>query len=389
MHSVTPTDFVKRAYDTAHHFGFSHIDALASSSGKNVSASGQKASALECRRDALGGVLCSGINTYFAHALHDERPALFFSTERMPRTGEVALNLHIVGVGKSIAEALLIQTTRSLLSDLGYPNHTVRVNSLGDNDSSARYMRELGVYLKRRLADMPPVARELMKDNALLALGNLIEQDHELVARSPSPLEYLSDASRRHFREIIEHLDMTATPYEIDTRLIGHHQCYSDALFAVELCDERQNPLPDAPFAVRGGRLDAFTRHLLKLQVPATGATVILKKRKAPVRMPKPVAPKPAGVFLVQLGFGPKIKSLMLMNALKEAQLSVYQALVSDSLSEQLRMAEAFDVSHSLILGQKEYVDGSVILRDMRSRSQETVPFDTLIPRLKRIAAKV
>jgi len=79
----------------------------------------------------------------------------------------------------------------------------------------------------------------------------------------------------------------------------------------------------------------------------------------------------------------------MLLDTLKAADISVHQALVSDSLSEQLRQAEAYNVPFSLILGQKEFVENSIIVRDMRSRSQQNIPFDTLIPHLKRLLSRI
>jgi histidyl-tRNA synthetase len=182
---------------------------------------------------------------------------------------------------------------------------------------------------------------------------------------------------------------MTGTPYEIDPRLVGHHHCYADTLFSLELRDENDNLIPDAPLTIRGGRLDAFVKHILKMDIPAVGVVVILNTKKAPARLPRVYRPAIPLVFMVQLGFGPKIKSLMLLDTLKAADISVHQALVSDSLSEQLRQAESCKVPFSIILGQKEFVENSIIVRDMRSRSQQNIPFDSLIPHLKRLLKKV
>lgn len=386
MHTLSPAPFLKAAHLTAQHFGFSPLESLERPSerwGEGPRAT--RTTVADRKLDGSGGLVTSGISTYFTRALHSGKPALFYTTSVLPRSGELAVSLSVAGVGKSIAESLLIQVLRSLLSDLGYSRHTVRVNSLGDADSAARYTRELTNFFRKRLDELPPAARELMKGDALTTLAHLIAERHELAGRSPSPLEYLSDQSRKHFREIIEHLDMTETPYEIDPRLLADARCYADALFSIELLDEQGGTLADAPLSVRGGRMDAFTRNILKVDASAAGAVIVLKNRRAPARLPKPQAVCVPSLFMVQLGFGPKIRSLMLLSALKREGIAAYQALASDSLSEQLRQAETLGVGHALILGQKEYVENSVILRDMRSRSQECVPFDSLIPRLRRV----
>ena len=118
-----------------------------------------------------------------------EGPSLFYTTEQVPRSGDIAVTFHVLNVKKSIAEALLIQTIRSFLNDIGYAHHTVRINSLGDSDSVTRYLRDLTNYLRKRLDEMPPAARELMKEHPLIALMYLIERDHELARKSPSRLE--------------------------------------------------------------------------------------------------------------------------------------------------------------------------------------------------------
>lgn len=392
MSTVTgAADFIKIGALTAHHYGFQSIPQITRDPRckESKASSVKKVSVADRKLDAAHGLLSGGICTYYDSRLFGiEGPVQFFSFDPVPRSGEIALSLHVVGVQKSIAEALLIQTVRALLTDFGYAHHSVRVNSLGDVDSSARYTRELTNYMKKRLDDMPSTARELMKEHVFLALMNLIEKDHELAHKSPSPLEFLSDSSRRHFREIIEYLDMTETPYEIDTRLIGHHACYSDALFTVDIQNESGARLEDSPISVTGGRYDEFVRKMTKTQVPAASAVIVLKERKAPTRIPNPRTGGMPSIFVVQLGFGPKIRSLMLIDELRQAHIPVGQSVVSDSLSEQLRMAEKHDVPYSLILGQKEYVEKTVIVRDMRSRSQECVPQSSLISHLKRVVKK-
>jgi histidyl-tRNA synthetase len=383
---VTATEFLKQASNTAEHFGFRSLESFKKNPFcKNCAKKLEHtATAQDRKNDSLQGMLTSGMHNFCESKLYSiEEPVLFYTQEQVPRSGEAAVSFQIFNVEKSIAEAILIQATRSLTSDLGHENHSVRINSLGDRESSSRYIRELTNYLKKRMDDMPDTARELMKEHVLTALAHLIEKEHELAYKSPNPLEYLSDQSRKHFREIVEYLDMSDTPYEIDPKLIGHHECYSDALFAIDLLDEAGLRLPQAPLQIRGGRYNEFVFRNTKLPISAVGAVVILKDKKSPVRAPRTKLAVPT-VYVVQLGFGPKIKSLMLIDELRKSGINVLQNLASDSLSTQLRDAEARNVKYTVIIGQKEFVDGTVILRDMQGRNQEYIPMNALAGRLKR-----
>jgi histidyl-tRNA synthetase len=258
---------------------------------------------------------------------------------------------------------------------------------MGDRDSVTRYTRELTNFMRKRIEDLPSAARELMKEHVLVALQHLIEKEHELAYRSPNPMEYLSDPARKHFRDIIEFLDVSQTPYEIDPKLIGHHQCYSDALFTVDLLDENDQRIPDAPIFVSGGRYNHFTEAQVPGAPPAAGAVLVLRNTPAPKRVPRSQMPDNAAVYVVHIGYGPKIRSLTLIDTLRRAGMAVQHDLLEDSLSSQLRNAEAKGARYALITGQKEYVDGTVVLRDLQARTQEAIPYEQIASRLKRFNA--
>tara|TARA_B100000745_G_scaffold210740_1_gene139583 strand:- start:3206 stop:4378 length:1173 start_codon:yes stop_codon:yes gene_type:complete len=378
------TDTLRTAINTAEYFGFTPLSVwqkhpVCKSCKQPLQ---HNLSAADRKLDSIYGILSNGAKNFADNNLHSlEAPVFFYSLDSVPRSGDTALSLQIFGVPKSIAEAVLIQTSSAILTELGRKNHVVRINSLGDRDSGARYYRELNNFLKKRLIDMPPEAREKMKDSVCSALMHLIEKDHELAYKTPNPLEYLSDQSRRHFREIIEYMDMSETPYEIDPKLIGHNKCYSDAIFCIDASDNQED---GESIAINGGRYDSFMIEHLRQEIPAAGAVVIFKNRKLPGRLPKSSVTKKPSVYVVQLGSLPKVKTLLLVDQLRQNGIAVYQDLASDSLSTQLRDAEEKGVRYTVIMGQKEYVDGTVILRDMKARNQEHVTIASLPARLSR-----
>jgi len=379
----SPTEFLKIATNTAEHFGFRTAKTIKKNPlCKNCIISLPfDLTAAEKKADAQRCLLTNGVATFCGENLHAlEAPVLLYSLEQLPQENTTAFTLSIFNVQKSIAEAILIQVGRSLLTELDQEDHVVRINSLGDTDSSTRYSRELSNFLRKRIDSLPPQARELMKVHPIPALMYLIEKEHELVQRSPNPLEYLSDQSRKHFREIVEYLEMTETPYEIDPKMLGHHEYYSDALFSIET----NNKDPEAPnVSVRGGRYDEFLYQKTRTRIGAAGAVITYSNAKQPSRLPKGKSVEPE-VYVVQLGFGPKIRSLMVLDQLKNAGIHVRHDLASDSLSAQLRDAETRGVRYTVIIGQKEFVDQTVILRDMKERNQENISIDTMLKKLKR-----
>ncbi len=384
---VSATEFLKQAITTAEHFGFKSVESLKEHDlvkqvGKKLT---HTASAQDRKIDNLHGLLTGGLSHYTDAKLHAfERPVSFYTVDKVPRSGETVLSLHVFGVPKSIAEALLIHTSQALLRDLGMEHYSVRVNSLGDSDSAQRYNRELTNFLRKRIADLPVSSRELLKEHARTALLDLLSLNHELAHRSPNTLEYLSDPSRKHFREVIEYLDMSSTPYEIDPKLMGHHNCYSDAIFAIDILDDTYTRLEEQPLSITGGRYSHFVQSHFKQDLAASGTVIILNDKTLPIRTPKSDMPSDRPVHLVHLGFAPKIKSLVLIDELRSKGIVVEHDFTNDSLSAQLRNAEEQKARYTIIVGQKEFVDGTVILRDMEARTQENIPQHQLAGRLKR-----
>lgn len=379
--NLSSTEFVKIVVSTAEHFGFRSLESLRKEPGckECIDTITPSIEAGDMDKDQVGGLLTHGLTVFCQEKIHGIETPVQFYTVHDTKAGDVGVSLHIYNVPKSIAEAVLIQTNRAIANELDASEHSIRINSLGDSDSLIRYTREITNFLRRRLEYIPVEARELMKQHPLLAMQHLADIDHELSYKSPNPLEYLSDQSRKHFRDIIEFLDMSEAPYEIDTKMLGHHEYYSDAIFDLSFASEEE----DAAITLRGGRYDEFVFRKTKKRIPAAGSVAILHNKTLPSRLPR-LKNKAPDTYVIQLGFGPKVRSLLLLDNLRKAGVMVHHDLANDSLSAQLRHAEELGVKFVLIMGQKEYVDGTIIMRDMHARKQEAIDPDLAIRRLKR-----
>ena len=133
-----------------------------------------------------------------------------------------------------------------------------------------------------------------------------------------------------------------------------------------------------------GGRYDYLAELLAGKSLPAVGCALGLDRLSEAIKESGVLIPEEkARVFLIQLGDVAKRKSLALVEEFRKADIKLVQALAKDSLRGQLRVADKLGVEYGIILGQKEALDGTVILRDMSSGIQETLPLPKLIERLK------
>ncbi len=98
-------------------------------------------------------------------------------------------------------------------------------------------------------------------------------------------------------------------------------------------------------------------------------------------RIPQKPQPK---IFLVQLGDLGKKKSLKLMEEFRKNNIFVSESLSKHSIKSQMKSADKEGVKLTLIMGQKEALDNEIIIRDMTSGVQETVPIPKLIGEIKK-----
>jgi histidyl-tRNA synthetase len=87
-----------------------------------------------------------------------------------------------------------------------------------------------------------------------------------------------------------------------------------------------------------------------------------------------PVPPLPAGdVFVIQLGERAKKACFNLVATLGDQGLSALCQPGKDTLKAQLRLADRAGVRFALIIGQREAIDETAILRNMVEATQETI----------------
>ena len=72
------------------------------------------------------------------------------------------------------------------------------------------------------------------------------------------------------------------------------------------------------------------------------------------------------------------------MKELRDADIPFAESIDRDGMQPQLRMADRLKVQWTIIIGQKEVLDQTVILRNMESGMQEVIDRDKLVKELER-----
>lgn len=341
----------------------------------------------------------SFMRMYLQHGMHAlPQPVKMFTTTQVVRyeggtKSGMALGVQTIGDTSEAVDAELIFLGCRILEALNLGTFTVRMNSIGDATSRQQYARLLRDYYRSRGKKMCAKCRALTRENILMALECTQSECRDINKEAPQILDHLSDESRSHFRRLIEFLDEGEVPYIIDPHLMRHEDFATNTIFEFEFDAEKEGEEADTSepgqTVIRGGRWDRLGELIGggRKTIPSAGweldASLLVDRLKAKGASVPELGGRPK-VFLSQLGEAAKRKSLMLFEEIRKAGVEVRYSLSRDTIKGQLRMAERLGVKYSLIFGQKEALEGTVILREMETGIQETIPQEKIIETLKK-----
>ena len=290
-----------------------------------------------------------------------------------PAQKKATIQFHALGSDRAIADAVVIRALLALVRDLFHEEPVVRINSMGDKETRARYSRELSNFFKKRSDTLPEECVTRSKQDVFLAaeLAILRECADEL----PAPTEHLSDASRKRFEDLLEYLEMTETPYELERTLLSRGSVWNDTCFEISVGERK---------VAWGSRYNDLARHFFPgAPFSATGAVIQIASEGSVVKK----SPQTRLRFsFVHIGDEAKRLSIKLAEDFRKARVSLAQDIGVESLTEQLHLAERRNSPYLLIMGRKEALEGSAILRNRSTQEETILPLLGLAERLKSFA---
>lgn len=345
----------------------------------------------------------SVMRAYIEHGMHTlPQPVMlwykgsFFRHEN-PQRGRFRefqqFGLEIIGEAKPIGEAIIIQVIIATLKELGVAPLLVHINSMGDKKCRGEYRKKITGYYRKNINNLCEDCKKRIKTNPLRLLDCKNPLCGELKKDAPQTFDFLCDECKRHFKEVLEFLDSSGVSYSLNPHLVRGLDYYSRSVFEVFIDDKRGKAGASggqensAPLSLAGGgRFDYLAKTLGKKDAPGVGGGIGVD-RVAAVMREKNITPKQKQlpeVFFIQLSQTAKQKSLNVIEMLRTAGICAAQSISKDNLSGQLGLASKLKTPYALIMGQKEALENSIIIRDMDSGTQESAPIEKVVGIIKK-----
>lgn len=290
------------------------------------------------------------------------------------------LDAEVFGEQDAAIDAGVISLVWDIFQKLKLIDAEVHINSIGCRECKPKIKKMLVDYFKKKQTKLCEDCKKRLKKNPFRILDCKNEKCQSTIAGAPVTIDNICEDCKAHFMSVLEYLDEMSVSYSLTPNLVRGLDYYNRTVFEVTVKDERrQNALAG------GGRYDYLIEQMGGEPTPAIGFGLGIDRtvdyiQSNNIRVPKPRSK--VNVFMIQLGEEGKKIALKKTKELRKLGISTGIAIGKDTIKSQLKAADKVNALFSVIIGQREAVTNSAIIRDMRDGVQETIELEDLNNRL-------
>ncbi|MDR2694773.1 MAG: histidine--tRNA ligase [Deltaproteobacteria bacterium] len=341
----------------------------------------RKQRSLTLRPEATAGV----VRAYIASGLHSrESVSKLFSYGPMfryerPQKGRMRqfhqLNCECLGAHAPQTDAEVISMLMALLREIGIADAALQLNSLGCSACRPAYRTALTAYLRSldALAFCEDCRRRL-ETNPLRVLDCKIAGCRAHTEGAPRIMEHACPPCRAHFDCVLELLAALRVPFTLDHRLVRGLDYYMRTTFeAVSGSIGAQSSLAG------GGRYDGLIKLLGGPDLPGIGFACGMERLA--LLMPAQEAQRP-DFFVVCVAQEAHNAAFLLAAGLRAQGFVGDMAHTGGSFKSQMRQADKSGARFCCVLGPDELAAGAVMLKNMDTGEQRSLPQADAIARI-------
>jgi histidyl-tRNA synthetase len=344
----------------------------------------RKGELITLRPEATASVMRS----YIQHKLYAKDPVQKFYTigpmfrRERPQRGRYRqfyqINAEIIGVDSPMADVELIFLLVTLFSRLSVSDVEVHINSLGCPECRPKFKATLTDFLTSSTENLCSDCVRRINRNPLRVLDCKVPACRKAMADAPSILDYLCPACSQDFETVKTALEGLKIPFTVDKQLVRGLDYYTRTTFEIQT-----GSLGAQSAVAGGGRYDGLVKALGGPDIPGTGFAIGFDRLAEITGLNNADYIKTPDIFLAALGEKSQSLAFKWKCALGLEGVSAEMDFGDRSLKSQMKYADRLGAKHVLIIGDSEIKEGAVILRDMTTKAQVSIPIEEVVNTLK------
>lgn len=249
---------------------------------------------------------------------------------------------------------------------------TLHINSLGSNESRARYREVLIQYLTGYAEDLDEDSKRRLHTNPLRILDSKNPAMAAIIQNAPKGIEYLDAASKQHFELFQQLLREAGVQFVVDPYIVRGLDYYNRTVY-----EWVTDKLGAQGTVCAGGRYDTLVTQLGGEQTNGVGFALGIERVLLLQRALGIVHELLVDAYFICVGEAPEKKALILAEELRDACPKVRLLLHcgGGNFKQQFKKADKSGAKIALILGESELVENKLSIKFLREeREQLTLP---------------
>ena len=340
---------------------------------------------LALRPEGTAGVVRAYVeNKIFGPEHH--KPVKYFYNGPMfrferPQSGRMRqfhqIGVEVYGTKNPAIDVETMHLAMEIFQNFGIKDLSLVINSLGNTESRIAYREALIAYLEPHFDELSEDSQQRLHKNPLRVLDSKDRKDKEIVKDAPSVLEYLDEASAKHFEEVKVMLDYLEVPYEIDTNMVRGLDYYNDTIFEVITND------PDFganTTICAGGRYDGLVEQVGGPETPGFGFAIGLERLVMLLEAANFEFPNltELDAFIVTIGDEVNTEALKIVTELRKHGLIVEREFVGRKPGSQFKTADKLNAKVVFTLGGMELENRNINMKLLETGNQTKIQLDDI-----------
>ena len=278
-------------------------------------------------------------------------------------------------------DAEIILMGQRLWDELGLKGVRLEINSLGQADERAVHRAALVTYFEKNAAQLDEDSQRRLLTNPLRILDSKNLAMQALIEGAPKLLDFLGEASLKHFDAVQALLKANNIPCKINPRLVRGLDYYNLTVFEW-VTDE----LGAQGTIAGGGRYDPLIERMGGKAAPACGWAMgmerVLELMKVSGSLPE--AAPGCDIFVLHQGGETLTAAMIIAERLRSAGIDTILFCPPDgqsaSFKSQMKKADASGAAYAVIIGPDELAKDEAQIKDLRGTGeQQSVALDKVL----------
>ena len=291
--------------------------------------------------------------------------------------------VELVGGQSFYNDVEVIALAYDILQNLRLNNVVIKINTLGDEESRDSYRKALRDFFADKIEGMCEDCKNRYQLNPLRILDCKVPEDQEIVKGAPKMSDYLSEASKARFADVLRLLDELEIPYEVDDSLVRGLDYYSETVFEFHYTSANGN---NYGAIGAGGHYGHLLKEIEGPDLPGVGFSFGVERLVSVLKDDDILNEEKINQFIdfyvMPIGEENKNYAYQIARKLRSLDFTVEICLDKAKVPAMFKKAEHKKAKFAIIIGENEVKEGKIVIKNLASQEQMEIKEEELITKI-------